>query len=264
MFFKRYGRLYWRFLKTNLIREIQFRSNFWIVNIVTLLWSATIVLYYVFIFQHVSSVKGWTLGKVLVLTGIYLLFNSVFKSLLEINFNQFVQIIYNGELDYVLTKPVNSQFLVSLSRFSLRSFLRLFAGLGILIWALLAYDIKISVLGVAVFLISFLLGMVIIYSLWFITFLLAFYLGNIENLYYLFLPIFQMARVPITVFPKTVQILFSFVIPLIFIATIPAQALWGNASWQILLLGVILTLGLLWLSHYLWLRALRSYSSASS
>lgn len=260
----RYIRLYWQLIKTNVTRELQFRENFWVVNLVTLLWAATLVLYYVFIYRHVSTVKGWGLGQVLVVVGFYLLFNSIFKSFVEQNFSYLPRMIYRGELDYLLTKPANSQFLVSLSRFSLRSFLRLIAGVGVLFWAIVRYQLSVTLGGVLVACLVFGLSFVIIYSLWFMTLVLAFWLGNIENLYYLFMPVFQVSRSPIDVFPRPAQILFSLVIPLVFISTVPARVLGGEIPWLLVLYGLGLAVVLLWLSHKLWQRALRSYTSASS
>lgn len=260
----RYLKLYWRLVKTNVGRELQFREDFWIVNLVTLIWATTLVLYYVFIYQHVSTIKGWGLGQVLAVVGFYLVFNSIFKSFVEQNFSYLPRLIYRGELDYVLTKPVNSQFLVSLARFSLRSFLRILAGLGILIWAIISYDLHVSWGGVIVAGLAFGLSFIIVYSLWFMTLVLAFWLGNVENLYFLFMPIFQVSRTPIAVFPRPAQIIFSFLIPLIFISTVPTQALTGDIPWGLVGFGLVSGPVLLYLSHRFWQLALRSYASASS
>ncbi|OGD62477.1 hypothetical protein A2160_00140 [Candidatus Beckwithbacteria bacterium RBG_13_42_9] len=262
--FKKYLFLYWRILKFNLVREMQYRGNFWAVNIVTFLWSASQVLYYVFIFNYVKNIKGWNLGQLLVLTGLFIVFNSIFKSVFEENFTHLPRAIYRGELDFVLTKPINSQFLVTLSRFSLRSLLRIIAGLGILIWALAAYRLQITFSGALMAAVAMFFGFVIIYSFWFMTLILAFWVGNIENLYYLFMPIFSISRNPIDIFPRAIQGLFSFVIPLTFVATIPTQVLLGRDIGQMLLLGFVLAGFSLWISHQLWLTALRSYTSASS
>jgi len=264
MMMSRYLKLYTAFLKINLKRELQYRAHFFLDNLITIIWSCLLVLYYIFIYRYTAAVRGWRLEQVLVLTGFYLVFNSIFKSLIEQNFAQFTRIIYRGELDYILVKPVNSQFLISLSRFSLRSFLRLFGGLAILIWGIVAAKLKISVLIIFLSLGMFAIGQIIVYSLWFMSLLLAFRLGNIENLYYFFMSIFQTTRLPINLYPHIGELIFTFVLPLIFVATIPAQALWQPISGLIIIYGIVVAVVLLWLSHYLWQLALRSYTSASS
>jgi len=261
---RRYLRLYLVLVKINLAREIQFRAHFVLDNLVTVIWSGLLILYYLFIFQYVTQVRGWTLAQVLVLTGIYLCFNSILKSVIEQNFSQFVRIVYRGELDFYLLKPINSQFLLSFFRFSLRSLVRLVVGLGVLVWGLSLAAVSFTVVGGMQAILSFLIGLVIVYSLWFMSLLLAFRLGNVENLYYLFMPVFQVSRMPITVFPKPVEVLFTLVIPLVFVATIPAQAIWQTVSWLTIGYGLLAGIGLLWLSHRLWLLSLRSYVSASS
>lgn len=261
---RRYLRLYLVLVKLNLARELQFRAHFILDNLVTVIWSSILILYYVFIFQFVSQVRGWTLPQVLVLTGIYLSFKSILKSVIEQNFSQFARIIYRGELDFYLLKPVNSQFLLSFFRFSLRSLVRLALGLGVLVWGLSLTPVPFTVMGGVQAILSFLLGLVIVYSLWFMSLLLVFYLGNIDNLYYLFMPIFQVSRMPIPVFPKPVEVLFTLVIPLVFVATVPVQAIWQTVAWSTIGYGIFMSFSLLWLSHKLWKLALRSYVSASS
>jgi ABC-2 type transport system permease protein len=261
---RRYLRLYLVLVKTNLARELQFRAHFILDNLVTVIWSGLLILYYIFIYQYVSQVRGWSLAQILVLTGVYLSFNSILKSVIEQNFSQFVRIIYRGELDFYLLKPVDSQFLLSFFRFSLRSLVRMVLGIAVLIWGLSLASVPVTVAGAVQALFSFSLGLVIVYSLWFITLLLAFRLGNIDNLYFLFMPIFQVSRMPITVFPKPIELLFSLAIPLVFVATIPLLAVWQTVSWWMLGYAAVAGIGLLWLSHRLWNLALRSYVSASS
>jgi len=262
--FSKYLHLYFKFLKANLIREAQFRSNLLLVSLGVFLWSAVLIFYYFFIFEHVSSVKGWTLGQALILTGFYLIFDSIIKALIEGNFSQFPRIIYKGELDLILTKPISSQFLISFSRFSLHGFLRFFGGLAVLLWAIFSFNIKISLFGLLVSVLAFILGLIIVYSIWFMILLLTFYLGYIENIYFLFYPLLRISRLPIDVLSKPAQIIFSFVLPLIFISTVPTKALWGSISWELMLYGILAAFFLLWLSNKTWKIALKSYSSASS
>lgn len=263
MLLSRYFSLYKAIFKINLSREIQFRGNLLVDNLVTVFWATSAVLYYIFIYQHINHVKGWELGQSLSLIGFYLLFNSIFKSLIELNFSFLPRLVYRGNLDFFLLKPVNTQFLVSLSRFSLRSFLRMFAGLGILAWAYFNYHLSLSWLNIAGILLAMTLGLVIIYSFWFMTMLLIFFLGNLENLYFLFMPIFQVSRVPINILPLSIELVFTFIVPLVFISTVQAQIFWGLIPWKLLLFGINAAIFLLWLSHLLWRMSLRTYTSAS-
>jgi len=86
----------------------------------------------------------------------------------------------------------------------------------------------------------------------------------VDNIQHLFRPFHQLTRIPIDITGKVLRPLFTFVIPLAFVATIPAQALIGKLSPWLVVYGVGAAAFLLWLSHRLWNFALRHYTSASS
>jgi ABC-2 type transport system permease protein len=75
---------------------------------------------------------------------------------------------------------------------------------------------------------------VALYSLWILTVSAAFYVVRIDNLSQLFNAIFDAARWPVSVFPRVVRLLFTFVIPLALMTTYPARALLGTLPWATL------------------------------
>lgn len=260
---KRYFKLYLDFFKNCLSREMEFRYHFILQNIASLIWALVILLVFIFIYNHIDSVNGWTLESMLLLSAIYFLTDRIFDSFFELNFWNLSFIVNTGKLDYILTKPISSQFYISLRRFS---FAPVFSNISmalLIIYLTQKFFMPTSWLQIATFLILLFCSIIITYSLWFITLMPIFWWGRVDNIHHLFRPVHQLARIPIDVTGRFKPFL-TYVFPLAFVATIPAKALIGNLSFHLPVYGIIISLSLLIISNKLWHFALKHYTSASS
>ena len=174
----------------------------------------------------------------LLLTAIYFLADRVYDSFLEMNFEDFVNLVNTGRLDLILTKPVNSQFIVSLRRFSFSFTISSLMMFGLLVYLVVHYFWPLPLINLLVGLLIFIAGLVISYSLWFMTLLPVFWWGRVDNIQHLFRPFHQLSRIPIDITGRFIQPLFTFIFPLAFIATVPTQALTGQLNWPLIGYGV--------------------------
>ncbi|HEY8430723.1 MAG TPA: ABC-2 family transporter protein, partial [Sandaracinaceae bacterium] len=76
--------------------------------------------------------------------------------------------------------------------------------------------------------------------------------------------IFDAARWPASVFKGVVSFLFTFVVPLALMTTYPAEALLGTISAARLAGGVAGAAAFALFARIVWLRSIRTYTSASS
>ncbi|MFN3690016.1 MAG: ABC-2 family transporter protein, partial [Fimbriimonadales bacterium] len=74
----------------------------------------------------------------------------------------------------------------------------------------------------------------------------------------------QIGRFPTDVFDRVLRRVFTYVLPIAFLATIPTKALLGKASPGFLVFAVVWALGFFIAGRLFWKYALRSYTSASS
>lgn len=260
---KRYFKLYLAFFKNCLIREMEFRSHFIFNNVISFTWALLVMLVFFFMYQHVSVINGWRLEEILLLTAIYFLVDRIFDSFFEINFDNFVPLVNTGQLDGILTKPISSQFFVSLRQFS---FAMLFSNLtmvAVIIYLSQRYFSPVYWWEIINFLILLSCSVVITYSLWFMTLMPVFWWGRVENLQHLFRPFHQICRVPIDVAGRF-RPLLTYIIPLAFVATIPTQSLTGKLFYPLIIYGILAATFFLWLSRRLWNFSLKHYTSASS
>jgi ABC-2 type transport system permease protein len=68
----------------------------------------------------------------------------------------------------------------------------------------------------------------------------------------------------VTTYQGLIRLALTFIIPIAFITTFPAQGMLGSLDAMTLLAAVAMGVGLFTASALFWRRAVRSYSSASS
>src|SRR5262245_57487641 len=110
----RYLRLLTLFLKSSLLVELEYRANF-IAQALLAVFSAGITFVSVaVIYLHTDSLGGWTYDQALVIVALFTLIDGLIEVILQPNVHKIIQMVREGTMDFVLTKPVNSQFLATL------------------------------------------------------------------------------------------------------------------------------------------------------
>lgn len=261
---RRYFSMYWAFFKNCLVREMEFKSNFILYSLINLIWAVLALLTFVFIYDHVTEIDGWTLPQLLLLTATYYFFDRIFDAFFEINFFNFNNLVNRGELDFILIKPVSGQFLVSLRYFSFSSLIGA-VSMGILIiYLIVKFFWPVGLVNLCLYGLIILLAEVIVYALWFSTLTLVFWWGNIDNIHHFFRPVYELVRIPIDITGPLLRPFLTLIIPLAFVATVPVQVITQPINIWLIMYGVFAAGFFLWLSHRWWHFALRHYTSASS
>lgn len=87
---------------------------------------------------------------------------------------------------------------------------------------------------------------------------------EIDHLVWVYRDLTSMARFPTDIYPRLIQMILTFTIPVVILITVPAKALMGLLSWQWIILSFLISGVFLFGSLKFWKYALRQYSSASS
>jgi ABC-2 type transport system permease protein len=107
-------------------------------------------------------------------------------------------------------------------------------------------------------------GGLIVYSFWVILASTAFWLVRVENILMIFQSMYEAGRWPVSIYPGWLRFALTFIVPVAFAVTVPAQALAGRLTWQTLLGAWVLAAALLIASRLLWRAGLRRYAGASA
>jgi ABC-2 type transport system permease protein len=259
-----YLRVYLAAARSCLARELEYRGHFALMALSNVAWTVLWVCLAVFLFGNVRSVGGWDLDRMLVLTGTYQLVMGVTNLLFERNMGKLSEYVNKGELDYLLLKPIDSQFLVSTRFLALNQLPTILAAAVTVALGWYRMGLRPDALATLGYLVLLASAVVAFYALWFLTVTFVLWTGRIENIQFLVIPIMEMARVPTDLFRGLFRPLLTFVVPVALISTLPSQALLGLLDAWVALYAVGLAAALLWLSHRFWGYSLRRYSSASS
>jgi ABC-2 type transport system permease protein len=260
----RYLRLWRRFVVLALAREAEYRVNFLVGVGEGVAQLALAVLTFAVMYRFTDQVGGWSLAQVLLLVGIYRVADGLIGLQVAPNLLAITGYIRSGEMDLLLLRPVSSQFLVSLRLLSLPEAVNVLIGLGLAIYAGQQAGLQWSPAGIAGALVFGLCGLILLYAVWFFTVTFAFWLVQVDNLDTLFFSLFETARYPLSFFKGGVRALLTFIIPVAFATTFPAQALLGTVDLRLLPVGAALAGLALLGTHLFWNYAVRHYSSASS
>lgn len=261
---RRHGRLYLAVARYCLARELEYRTNL-AFNVLRETFYALLQVAFVdIIFLNVEAIGDWTADRMLVLMGTYTFVANVTYALFWETLTSLSRLVNTGELDLVLTKPMSAQFYVSVRRIAFMNLAPATFGLGIAGWGMSRLGTVPTAAEMGAYLLLCACAVVACYALWFASVLGVFWTGRLQNAGAIFEPVVSMARVPTDSLRGPLRLAFTFVLPLAFVGTVPAQALLGLAEPWHVPYAVGLALALVVGSNRLWHRALRSYSSASS
>jgi len=260
----RYLRTLRRFWGTALASEIEYRVNLLIelVAVVANLVSSLFVLSLFYGDGH--RLGGWSWPAALVVLGVHQLLDGLTSTLLQPNLSRIVTHVQEGTLDFVLLKPIDSQFWLSCRTISPWGLPPMLAGLGVIGWAAQRSGAPADPTTLAIAALMLLCSAVILYSLWFLIAASSIWFVKIWNATEVLRTLLTAGRYPISAYPPGLRLLLTVVLPIAFLTSVPAEAILGRATTSWLFASGALALTSLLISRWFWRFALRSYTSASS
>ena len=252
-------RLFW---SAAIAAELEYRINFFIATLSSL-GNLAGSLFGLFLFYRTGyTFSGWSWEAALIVLGIFTLLQGFSATFLASNLNRIVRHVQEGTLDFILLKPIRSQFWLSTHTLSPWGLPDLIFGSIIIGYAgkRLGVGIDDYLLGV----LPLLFSLVILYSLWFMLGATSIWFVKIYNATEVLRGLLEAGRYPIAAYPTAYRFFFTFVMPVAFLTTVPAQALLGRSEISWLIGAAILAVALFFASTWFWRFALRFYTSASS
>ncbi len=260
----RYLRLLKTFYKASLLTELEYRANFIVNGLYSAGWAVWLWFALAMIYRHRPDMAGWSYYEALLVIGLFQVFTGLIDALLRPNIQAILEHIRKGTLDFVLLKPVDSQFFVSTRQIVFWKFLDVMVGLLVIGYALNRLNIVPDLGRIALFVLMLVLGAIMLYAIWMSLITTAFWFVRVDNISELLYSMFEAGRFPIGVFNGVIRFVLTFVVPVAFMTTFPAAVLLGTLDWHFVLIGILLAAALMFLSVRFWRFALRFYTSASS
>ncbi|MEM7031149.1 MAG: ABC-2 family transporter protein [Chloroflexota bacterium] len=259
-----YFRLISTHLRLGILNDLQYRVNFWAQLLQTIVGSSTAIGSLAIIFQHTDDLAGWHPDELLVLVGIYFLMRSAIQTFIQPSLTLFMEDVRQGTLDYTIIKPVDSQLLVSIRRVAIWNTFDGLVGICIIIYAVAQLRYELGGYEALTFVLTLLCGAVIVYSFWLILATIAFWFIRVENILVIFESMYQAGRWPVGIYPQFLQLLLTFLVPIAFAVTVPAEALTGRLTRVDFGLALVLAVALFIVARRFWNFGIKHYSGASA
>lgn len=262
----RYLRTTLRFWAASLAADMEYRLNF-VVATVAALASLGGALFTLSLFFGASAERtfgGWSWPEALMVMGVFTLLAGVQQAVMTPNRMRVTEYVREGTLDFVLLKPIDSQFWLSVHKFSLFGVPNALLGAGLIVYAAWRHEPAPSLLDLAAGVPLVAVGAVVLYGIGFLLCTLTIWFVKMWNVTIAMQELVEAGKYPLPAYPWAYQVFFTFVLPVAFMTTVPAEAMLGRASWP-QTLGALATAALVFAaSRLFWRFALRSYTSASS
>ena len=257
-------RLAWAYFRVGALNELQYRVNFFIQAFQSFLALATGLVGLALVFNHTDSLSGWSRPELLAVMGIHILMGGLIKTTIQPNMERLMGDVQQGTLDYTLTRPADSQVLVSVREVRIWQVVDILMGLIVLVVALVQIQHRVGLWQALGFGIALFMGGLMIYCFWLMLTTGAFWVVRMDQIVELFQGVYQAGRWPVGIYPLWLRTGLTFLVPVAFAVTVPAEALTGRLTWQTMLGAAALTAFLFVLARWVWKTGLRNYTGASA
>jgi ABC-2 type transport system permease protein len=257
-------KLAFNYLRIGILNEFQYRANLYIQILQTFIALGTGLIGLSLVFDQVDQLGGWGKADLLAVMGVFTITGGVIRAAIQPNMERLMDEIREGTLDYALTKPADSQLLVSVREFRLWTLVDVVVGAIVLIIALTQLNWAVNFWSALGFFSALVMGSVMIYCFWLIITSTAFWFVRVHEIANLFEGLYAAGRWPVTIYPNWLRYGLTFLVPVAFAVTVPASALTGRLTLQTWLGALTLTVALFIVARTIWRVGLRNYSGASA
>jgi ABC-2 type transport system permease protein len=257
-------KLFGLYFRIGALNELQYRANFVAQLVQSLIALGTGLAVLALVFSQTATLRGWTPPELIIVMGVHILMGGLIGMWIQPNMQRLMGDVREGTLDFVLTKPEDAQVLVSVRQVRIWQATDVVIGLIVLGVGLAQLGGRAGPLEGLAFVVALLLGASMIYCFWLILTIGAFWIVRMDELHELFEGVYQSGRWPVGVYPGWLRIGLTFLVPIAFAVTVPAEALAGRLTPIALAGAAAFAVALLAFTRWFWRFGLRHYSGASA
>lgn len=252
------------FLRLGVMNEMQYRANFFIAAFQSVLAVAAGLVVLVLVYAHTTTLNGWTESQLYVILGVQILLGGVVHATVQPNMERLAEEVQDGKLDFALTKPQDSQLIVSVRTLNIWQAVDVISGAIVIGVGVAKLHAGVSVGHALAFFALLGIGAVLLYCFWLVLATGAFWVVNMWFLSDLFEGMYQTGRWPIGIYPGWLRYSMTYLVPVGFAVTVPAQALTHRLHWTTAAVAFGFAAVVVVFVRWFWRFGLRRYSGASA
>ncbi len=210
---------------SSIASEFEYRFNI-LIEFISVIGNLFGSLFTLSLFYSIDTdLGGWSWETSIIILGVYTFLEGFTIMFLAPNLSRIVRHVQNGTLDFVLLKPVDSQLWLSLRIFSPWGIPSIFAGTFLMIFGLFLSRVSFSILNLFISITILGTSLLILYSLWFLIATTSIWFVRVWNANEVLRSTLVAGRYPIAAYPEQIRFLFTFVLPIAFLTTVPAETM---------------------------------------
>jgi ABC-2 type transport system permease protein len=253
------------YLRLGILNVVQYRADFFMQVLSVAVNLVTAILGIAVIFNQTGEIGGWSQYDLVALVGIQMLVRGIINLVVQPSMQQMMEGVRLGTFDFMLTKPADSQLLASVAQVNVAAMANVLSGLVVLGIALAELGGEIGLVEATSFVLMLLAGVAIVYAFLLMLTTTSFWFVRLDNVLVIFNTMFENAgKWPINIFPGWLRSGLTFVVPVAFAVTVPAEAMTGRLTITTALGGLALAAAFIAVSRWFWFFGLKHYTGASA
>ncbi len=259
-----YFRIYLKILAQDLKSKMSYRADFIISTIGMIFTNISGFISFWIMFRNFPSINGWTYYEILFLYGFSLISLTPVQCFFDNNWS-LRQNVYSGDFIKYCFRPINLFFYYQSEVFDVKGLGQLAFGIGTLVYAWIKLGLGCSVLMIFKLIIFLLTASLIMIALQNAAAATCFW---IQNSFYVLDLVYRFrdyAKYPVTIFSPVFRFIFTFLMPIAFIAYYPSLVILHPdeipvLSWLSPIIGVLF----FFISYKIWMYGATRYSGTGS
>jgi len=260
----RYLQIWLASARYSIVRTLMFRFDFFLWATVEFCWMGVNLLLISVIYDHTSSIAGWSKYEMLLLVGTSLLIQRFLMGFFWSSIFEMGRNIRTGYFDFFLAQPGNVLFMASTRKIDPDGLVNSFVAMGVVAYAAHRLGLHPTALDLALYAVMIFCGLIIHYSVLVLSVSFAFWATSSQGLEGIYFTLSEFSRLPRAAFHGLASVVFVWMLPVVVVSNAPASTLLHGfqPGWALALLAA----ALLWLGAAVTVfhLGLRRYSSASS
>lgn len=261
---RHYWRLYRCIIRLSLLERAAFHGNSWLDFIAHAVINMTHLAVGGAIFANTPALGDWTPAHYLLFLGTFHIADGLSMVFCFFNILRLPELVRTGQLDTVLTRPVNAQWFVVFRQVNVASLFDLAYGLALVGVALGLMGARPGAHEVALYAVLTLNGSILLTTLNIMAMTATFWLMQNNSALTLLEAVLEFGLKPDVILPPWAWRVLTFFLPITVMFSFPARVVGGLLSPWLVLWALAAGALSVWASIALWRAGLRAYTGAGS
>ena len=253
------------FIRQELKRFLEYRSDFLMGIIGFLIGQVFNLMYLWIIFINIPDLVGWSLEEIIFLYGFSLIPKGIDHLLFDNLWNVSNYTIRNGDFDKYLIRPINSLLYVLVEKFQIDALGELIMGISLICVVLPELSIEFNFIKSLLILLVIPFATLIYTGIKIITASISFWIKRSGNITYTIYMVSDFAKYPVTIYNNLIKSVITYIIPFAFTTFYPAKyVLTGGNPFFNIGLTIVISILLMAIGIIIWNKGIKAYESSGS